>query len=548
RRATAADPAFRVPSAAEFAAARDAVADGLGPAQTRGHERPVSARRPPSPRGRRRLGLVAGALVAGLATLVAVGAVTGHPGAVFGPGRAAPASTGPPAGTPVSTRGWAAVTAPGPGVLDPAGAASLPGAPTGPTEGLLSCPDEAFCAAVVPAVGTSPGSPVIDTSHAGTWTATPAPTAGLDPPAYAGGPGAPVELDAVSCPVAGWCVAAGRYDDAGGGSDGLAVTLSDGTWTPATVPGATGLDHVACAWVGSCVAIGRSASSAALWTLGPGGWAPASPDAALDVAGSAVPRLSDVSCGEAGRCVAVGHTYSATGTEEALVETETGGSWRRTVVAGRGDGATASLDDVSCAATSCVAAGGTEAADGSLRPLVLMLRSGTWRTAPVPTIGHRPGVPQWTYLTSVSCASARLCAVTAWSYARADGERIRGFLLTEVGGRWRAQSPAVAGLAPAAAPGPDLVPWSVSCTGAACVAVGGYQDATGAEYGLVETFRHGTWRAATAPTAGLVPGAGADPRMDLEAVSCPGAHCTALGTYEDTSGAVRAVLAQGAGP
>ena len=549
RRATAADPAFRFQSAAEFAAALEDVADGLGAAQARRAEGPGPLRRvsPAPPPGRPRLALVAGALAACLAALVAVGAVTGRPGTVFGPGRTAPPATGRPPGLPISTTGWSAVTAPGPGVLDPAGAASLPSAPTGPTDGLLSCPDETFCAAVVPAVATSPGSPVVDTYRAGTWTEAPAPTAALDPPAYGGGPGAPIELVAVSCPIAGWCVAVGRYANADGGYDGLAVTLSNGTWTSSSVPGASGLDQVACLRVGTCVAIGRTASSAVIWTLGPGGWTPAPPDVALEASGSAVPRLTDVSCGGAGRCVAVGHTYSATGTEEAVVETQTGGSWRSTIVAGPGEDGTSSLDDVSCAATSCVAAGGSQAPDGSLRPLVLLLRSGSWGRASLPALG-RPSGGQWTYLTSVSCASDRLCAVTGWSYARAGGDRVQGVLLTEAAGRWHARSPAVAGLAPAAAPGPDVVPWSVSCTGTGCVAVGGYQDATGTGYGLVESYRRGAWRAATAPTAGLVPGAGTDPRMDLETVSCPGARCTALGVYEDVSGTVRAVLVQGTSP
>ena len=546
RRATAADPAFRFRSAAEFAAALDDLAGGLGDTKARRPE-PLPVR-PVSP-ARHRLAVVAGALAAGLTALVAVGAVTGHPGAVFGPGRTTPLPTGPPPGTPVSTRGWSAVSSPGPAVLDPAGATSLPGAPAAPTDGLLSCPAPTFCVAVVATFTTSGASSVLDVYAAGTWTATPAPTTGLDPPAAAGqGPAA--ELEAVRCPAPGWCVAVGRYGDTGGGYDGLAVVLSGGSWTAASVPGASGggLDQVACTGVGACVATGRTATAAALWALGPGGWTMAPPDAALAVSAGAVPRLDDVACGATRGCVAVGHTYSAAGTEEGLVEAQAEGGWRRTIVPGPKTGDTASLDDIACTEGGCVAVGGTDSPDGSLAPLVETLAAGTWRTARLPTVGRQPGVQQWTYLTSVSCASARLCAVTAWSYARAAGERIQGILFTDVGGHWHARSPTVAGLAPAAAPGPDVVPWSVSCSDGQCVAVGGYQDATGTGYGFVDTFRHGAWRAVTAPTAGLVPGAGPDPRMELEAVLCPGVPCTALGVYEDVSGTVRGMLARGTNP
>lgn len=542
RRATAADPAFRFQTTGEFAAALDLLAADLG-----GRLRPdpagpgIPPATAPTVHRRRRLATVAAApmaVLAVLAVLAGVGWAVGWPAALFGRGAAPGTVSGRvTASSPVVTRGWSARTAPAVTAASPAGPVILPGAPTGPTDGILSCPTGSFCGALVPSQAGAGQAPELETYAAGAWNE---PT-----------PPAPARLAAVSCPAAGWCVAVGQDPDVPGGARGIVETLSAGAVTAVLAPGGPGdaPDSVACAAVGSCVAVGETFSATAVWSLVSGAWQ----ETELPVTGAAgssglAPRLTDVVCPAPGSCTAVGHAYSATGVEEGLALTQSAGTWHTWFVTAPPGAATTdpvSLDAVSCASPgACLAVGGVELPDGSLEPLLEASASGMWRPVALPPTP--PGVARSTYLTSVSCPSVRFCAVSAWYYAHAPGNPVGSLLLTDDGGRWTVQTPGVRGLGPAPAAGPDLVPWSVSCHAVgACVAVGGYQDATGRQYGFLSTLNRGSWRSVTAPKAGLAPGAGPDPHLELEAVSCPGTACLALGAYEDGSGAVHGVVVQG---
>ena len=89
---------------------------------------------------------------------------------------------------------------------------------------------------------------------------------------------------------------------------------------------------------------------------------------------------------------------------------------------------------------------------------------------------------------------------------------------------------------------------AVSCANVFfCAAVGQYQDATGAQSGLLDVLWRGRWRAYAAPEPAVDP-AGGTPGISgptsglysgLQAVSCPAVgRCTAVGSYRDSQGQV----------
>ncbi|MFZ2057792.1 MAG: hypothetical protein WAV54_10360, partial [Acidimicrobiales bacterium] len=136
------------------------------------------------------------------------------------------------------------------------------------------------------------------------------------------------------------------------------------------------------------------------------------------------------------------------------------------------------------------------------------------------------------FLNSVSCPSAGDCAAVG-NYTDSSG--MQGLLLTESSGTWthtEAPLPAGAGTNPAVSLN------SVSCPSASdCAAVGNYTDSSYHEQGLLLTESSGTWTATEAP---LPAGAGAG---FLNSVSCPSAgDCAAVGDYRDSSDNDRGLL------
>ena len=572
RRALAPDPAFRYPSAEAFASAlREATAraeradpvvprpvaspwrrpgDGRPDRRGRREGKPSADAEPVGRRGgARRMAAAGFVLVVGLAL---AGLALGQhppPGAPDGNMAAGTAGTGPH---------WSAITAPTAGLEPPAGAdAGVVGSFTTPRTELLSCPSATFCVGVGPyADGASATRSLLETDEAGTWVAATAPTGGLSPAPASADPD--VLLQAVSCPVAGWCVAVGSYRAETAGPRGLIETLDDGAWHATTAPqaGASGAPaRVSCSGVGACVAVGDAATAGTIWTLAGGTWrATAAPTGGLDppAATTLAPRLTDVACADSGSCVAVGLYYDGAGAEVGLTDTLSSGTWRAATApspAGVGGGGYA-LQDVSCpAVTVCVAMGGIYDRDGSLHGVVDTLASGSWSAtlAPVRGLALHDAGPQWLYVTSLTCPAPDSCLAAGWYFAAASHDEVHSFLLTLSGGLWRAQGPAVGGLDPPSGSGLDIVPWAVACRApGSCVAVGSYYDGAGDARGLVDTFAGGRWKAAGVGTTGLDPAPGTDPGLVLGAVSCPPAgDCVAFGSYQDGSGDTQGVVARG---
>jgi hypothetical protein len=138
-----------------------------------------------------------------------------------------------------------------------------------------------------------------------------------------------------------------------------------------------------------------------------------------------------------------------------------------------------------------------------------------------------PASGTYAELNSVSCASSGNCAAVGTN----DGG---GVLFTERSGKW------ASGVEAALPANADSGLWvslkSVSCGSAGnCTAVGSYRDSSWEQKGLLLSERSGVW--ASGAEAALPVNADSDPSVSLESVSCASAgHCTAVGTYVDSSG------------
>lgn len=242
-----------------------------------------------------------------------------------------------------------------------------------PAAGLYSvaCPAPGSCVAVG-SYDDQQGiaQAMTETLAGGTWTAAEAPLPGPPP-----GPDDFAALLSVSCPAPGNCVAVGYYGKEGDFS-ALIETLSGGTWTPATAPLPAGeadlgaeLDGISCPAPGTCVAVGEYnvpdyREHALAETLSGGTWTATTAPAPAGISDAA---LFAVSCPAPGTCAAAGETGMSTGSPHGLLATLSGGTWTP-VAAPLPAGASAGesrLSGVACPTVgSCVAVGSYTGPDG----------------------------------------------------------------------------------------------------------------------------------------------------------------------------------------
>jgi hypothetical protein len=436
-------------------------------------------------------------------------------------------------------------------------------AKTAPVAGLVPAPGVTFGTGVFPWVVTCPaaGSCVsvgsyidsandihglIETLSKGSWSATTAPTAGLNPAPSA----SPGGLQALSCPVTSWCVAVGSYNDQAGNNDGQIDTLANGSWTAQTAPVISGatvmrLFDVACPAKGSCVAVGDYEDTSGDWhalteTLADGTWTAATlPPGGLSPAVGTLVVLDAVSCPAAGSCVAVG-TYEDTAKARlGVLATLAGGTWTALTApeAGLSPPPAANplteLFGVSCPKLGmCAAIGDYVNTTNHEYGLTETLTNGTWTPAAVP--GPSEG------LTSVACPASGSC------YAVGDG-----VIATLSDGSWETGTLPAAGLDPPAQSVYGVN--AISCpTAGSCAVFGEYTDTSGLEHGYIAKLADGTWTARTAPISGLKPApnpsanAGQppyDPSITSRAIACPTASsCVAVGYYIDTANALHGLI------
>ncbi len=335
----------------------------------------------------------------------------------------------------------------------------------------------------------------------------------------------PVNLAAVSCPTSSWCMAVGSVTDRSYVRHALAQVWDAGSWRVLAPPPGQSLTSVSCssssfclvtdqpgglrAWNGSawravaspsfavtapscasrslCVVINGSATSQSVdfpeswngrtwhtWTkagvcFGPPGLC----------------ALNDVSCGSPSNCVAVGFTQF--GASNSTTQTDSvfwnGTAW--TVEHPPSPGDPAWLDQVSCAASSCLAAGvGYSASDGGYLPVALSWNKadGTWQD-----VSPDSGVvctgfsgPCGSWASALSCGSATNCMTMG-----PGGDQ-----------QWNGASWAPAPTSPT---GPGSLLDAVSCHGSMCLSVG-YRRLGGTRHTLAELWNGSAWQIIATPT------------------------------------------------
>ena len=259
--------------------------------------------------------------------------------------------------------------------------------------------------------------------------------------------------------------------------------------------------------------------------------------------------ILSVSCAAPGDCSAGGYYSDASGHEQALVVTETGGTWGNAEeVPGSGAlnaGGAARIDSVSCGAAGDCSAGGQYASktvDGisTVQAFVVNETGGTWgKAAEVPGTAALNGGGYAT-VNSVSCPSAGNCSAGG-SYTTA-APVTQAFVIDETGGTW-GKARVVPGSAALNKHGLAQIN-AVSCPSAGnCSAGGFYLDASFDTQAFVVSESGGTWGSAEE-----IPGSAAldrhAPGAVADSVSCgaPG-DCSATGSYTDSAGAQQAFVA-----
>jgi hypothetical protein len=394
----------------------------------------------------------------------------------------------------------------------PAGASTAVPAP-GNIEA-ISCPSAGACVAGGDYYDTATDQQALaETETGGVWTATKVNLSGVSPNSD---PFA--ELQQISCPAAGSCVAVGDYEDSSHTQQGMIVTQSGGTWTVAKVALPSGaapnpqveFDGLTCASVGNCVAVGFYGDGAGeqqglVLSETNGSWT----SSKVSLSGLSVSAtnpdvlLTAVSCPDAGDCVAVGSYWDTSNHSQDLMLSDTNGTWTAhkadlSKLPSVASNPYAYLSAVSCPSTgNCIAVG--TYSDGSSRTQALAVgeSAGTWSPAgkvTLPSNADTVGANSDTALNAVSCSSAGNCAAVG-SYDATSLNEVEGLEVTETGGVW--SSGLEASLPVAGATNPYLRLDTVTCsTGGSCLAGGGYVSSGGAYEELVLNYSSGTWTGA----------------------------------------------------
>jgi hypothetical protein len=419
------------------------------------------------------------------------------------------------------------------------------------TSGACLITAQAVPAAAAVPVGAATGS------HAAIGRALriqPPPDAARDPQA---------DLDAISCPSAGWCAAGGSYVGDSGKRLAMVAIERDGRWhravrltMPANAVGEpfNGSQEVSAIWCDRglrwCVAVGSyitatfSGGFMATWSAT--SWHPAS-ELRLPADATGGGQLSGVSCHSAGICVAVGGYYAGAALrQEAMTATESAGRWsqaaRLPVPAGAHADRGEDLFGIWCGhGRSCVAVGDYRTRALADLGLAATGSPGHWHIAPIPLpagAATQSGLNEYVY-TALSCRSLTHC-LAAGSYLTRTGVFQAGTALF-AGGRWTARQ---ARLPAGAAPDPMAAASGVSCSAASCEVVGWFALRSGAVQ-PVAVRQSASWqppRVTALPADAL---AGRRQVAGLDAVWCTvSGKCTASGEYVDSAGKHEAMVTE----
>jgi len=442
--------------------------------------------------------------------------------------------------------GWgAAIEVPGIPALAPGGYAAITS---------VSCASAGNCSAGGN-YGFRPGSPATEafvvSQIGGTWHKA------IEVPGTAAlNRGVQAEITSVSCASAGNCSAGGFYLDGSSRFQAFVVSEVHGAWHKAIeVPGSAALDQggsaaldsVSCASAGNCSAGGSYGNS----SIGTQAFVVSQIDGtwgkAMKVPGTAAlnqgreAELGSVSCASAGNCSAGGSYANSTG-PQAYVVSEVHGTWHKAIevpgTAALNRGALAEITSVSCAsAGNCSAGGSYKDGSGGFQSFVVSQANGTWDKAiEVPgTAALNQGGDD--FPSEVSCGAVGNCSAGGF-YLGGSGQQ--AFVVSQAGGTWH-KAIKVPGTA-ALNQGGSAELGSVSCASAGnCSAGGTYADGSNNEQAFAVSQIGGTWHKAIE-----VPGTPAlnqGGQAKITSVSCASAgHCSAGGTYADSSGVIQAFV------
>ncbi|HTW08321.1 MAG TPA: RHS repeat-associated core domain-containing protein [Acidimicrobiales bacterium] len=253
--------------------------------------------------------------------------------------------------------------------------------------------------------------------------------------------------------------------------------------------------------------------------------------------------LHGVSCPSGSRCVAVGQDLGNYAGANGTIEiSDTGAGWTPAPVAVPSPPPAHGVDtlgSVSCwAPGTCAAVGDYESSKGTL-PLVETETGSVWQPAASVAL---PAGATFTaaVLNGVSCTSSGTClAVGGYQEGIIAGHAMA---VLSTGGHWAAGAQALEVHLPTASDSSPVLN-AVSCAGTGCLAVGGYEKSFYVHPGMAVAESGGHLQRAVE----VVPPA-SDPTFvetTLSGVSCTGpATCAIAGTYRDpTGGVVQAMVA-----
>jgi cytochrome c551/c552 len=256
--------------------------------------------------------------------------------------------------------------------------------------------------------------------------------------------GGTAEIISLSCGAAGNCGAGGLYEDSSGKQHAFVVSEANGVWGNAEeVPGTAEVDSVAtsvsCPSAGNCNAAGYyedvdNLSQAFVAAETSGAWGLAQEIPMPDLSQRGLASIA-VSCGSAASCSAAGDFQDDSENQQAFAGTGKKGVWGAEEVPGSAalnQGGTAEISSVSCGSAGDCSAGGTYAdGSGDQQALVFSETNGTWGTAEEVPGSAALNQGGNAVILSVSCASADNCSGGGF-YKDSSGQ-LQAFVVNETG-------------------------------------------------------------------------------------------------------------------
>lgn len=399
-----------------------------------------------------------------------------------------------------------------------------------PSVGEITCASSTACTLVESVHQAEFSHAAVASSTGGTWSTTKL----LAVPSTIGSKESGT-VGAISCPN-GKCEAVGVYlapdeDDESFAEAGSGLDWTTGTplETPDTLGPYTNLDAISCPAVGDCVAAGSAGGGTTVFTESGGTWGLGVPaSTTVDVGG-----IAGLSCPTTTWCLGVGNGPSLiddAGTLSTLATPTIFGN-------GGSTAETLNLESVSCwSQGNCEAVGWYNNFPSSPYELAVadLMQNGAWATPiaiPAPSDEYGTGMTQ---LFGVSCVSAGNCAAVGFAtenHGTDNSATNDPEFVESIGGAWQAS----VGVGTATS---DAEFTGIACpTSISCVAVGLEHPNTGASPRAIYAVGQVSGLDATVD---VVPPGGRSPssvESQLTGASCWNAtDCVAVGSYVDREG------------